>query len=315
MYILDVCASSGILKIFAFLKIILNFIFIIAPIGLIIMVSIDFAKAVISGDADAQKKSMELGFNRILYAVFLFAVPYMVSVIVTILGNMGSDYARCLELAGNPEAIAQLEKEENAKKEAKKDAKKAQLDAQTEKARIAAENKKRALTIVNDYNGSDAETIKGEGCDGVVYYENGTFYKPSSALVPTNGLLKTKGSAEAGYNKYFYANLTRFVEDAKKEGYIITPSPNEGDGAWRSYERQQYWWEYYGHDRNMAAFPGNSNHGWAIASDLKYGSDAAIEWAHNNAEKYNLKFRVPKENWHIEPLSVEINDEKAKACV
>ena len=78
MYIL-VCESSGLLKILAFLKIIMNIVFVVAPIGLIIMVSIDFAKAVISGDAEAQRKSLELGFNRILYAVLLFAVPYIVS--------------------------------------------------------------------------------------------------------------------------------------------------------------------------------------------------------------------------------------------
>ena len=315
MYVL-VCESSGLLKILAFLKIILNFVFIIAPIGLIIMVSIDFAKAVISGDAEAQKKSTELGFNRILYAVFLFAVPYMVSLFITIMGNIGSDYARCLELADDPKAIAKLEAEEKTKKEAK-------AKAEEEARQIVAENYKKQVAAKNQLKVSTV-TINADGCDGVIYYENGTFYKPSSSLVPTNGIEKTKGSAIAGYNKYFYEYLDKFVQAAKEAGHTIIPSPNEGDGAWRSYERQNYYWELYGHDRSKAAFPGTSNHGWAIASDLKFGDDIDdLYWAHDHAKEYNLRFPLCNnvrtgdcgENWHIEPLVIEVNDEKAKACV
>ena len=318
MYMLDVCSSSGILKIFAFLKIIINFIFIIVAIGLIIMVSIDFAKAIISGDADAQKKSIELGFNRILYAIFLFAVPYMVSVVVTILDNMGSDYARCLELAGDPKVIAQLEIQENNMKEAKYSAEEAARDAKKEHILEMNEKKQMAFTVENK--------SQGEGCDGVIYYENGIFYKPSSALVPKNGIDKTKGSAVYGYNKYFYDALTKFVEAAKKDGHTITPSDTEY-GAWRSYENQEHFWYCYQtgtcNNGNLAAYPGTSNHGWAIASDLSFGDTNSLYLAHDHANEYNLSFPLCNnvrtgacvENWHIEPLSIIEDDERAKACI
>lgn len=311
-----VCESSGLLKIIAFIKILIDIIFIIVPVGLIVMVSIDFSKAVISGDDGAQKKAVELGFNRIMYAAILFAVPYIVETFMTIIGDSKSDYINCLKLAGNPAEINRIESAEQVAKKAMEEAK--------ERARQAligakAEEEKDKTDVENN-----PATIKAEGCDGVVYYENGTFYKPSQTLVPKNGIPKTKGSATAGYNKYFYEYLTKFVEAAKKEGHTIIPSPNEGDGAWRSYERQQYWWEVYNHDINKAAFPGTSNHGWAIASDLKFGNmESDLYWAHDHANEYNLRFPLCQnvrtgpcgENWHIEPKSIVVNDERAKACV
>lgn len=318
MYILDVCGSSGILKIIAFIKSILDIIFIIVPIGLIVMVSIDFSRSVISGDSETAKKTLELGFNRILSAVFLFAVPYIVSVFITIIGNMGSDYATCLSLADNPAAIAELEKQEEAKKEAEKQARLNQIAHQAEQNKKMAEAKKQ---IENR-----PSTVKGEGCDGVVYYENGTFYKPSLALVPKNGVDKTKGSAAYGYNKYFYENLTKFAEAAKKEGHTVTPSTTEY-GAWRPYKLQVYFYNCMinknCNNGNLAATPGRSNHGWAIASDLSFGDTNSLYWAHDHANEYNLRFPLCNnvrtsacvENWHIEPLSVVESDERAKACV
>ena len=201
--------------------------------------------------------------------------------------------------------------------------KEAKEKAEEEARQIAMENYKKRVEAQNQVK-LNTITVKAEGCDGVVYYENGTFYKPSSSLVPKNGIAKTKGSATAGYNKYFYEYLNSFVEAAKKEGHTIIPSPNEGDGAWRSFERQQYWWEYYHHDNSKAAFPGTSNHGWAIASDLRFGNmESDLYWAHDHANEYNLRFPLCQnvrtgpcgENWHIEPLSISVNDEKAKRCL
>ena len=75
MYILDVCGSSGILKIFAFLKIILNFIFIIVPIGLIVMVSFDFAKAVTSSGDKANKEALTMLVKRLIIGIIIFLLP------------------------------------------------------------------------------------------------------------------------------------------------------------------------------------------------------------------------------------------------
>ena len=48
--VLDICKNITFLKIFMYLQILLKLIFIIVPIGLIIIISIDFAKNVLSSD-------------------------------------------------------------------------------------------------------------------------------------------------------------------------------------------------------------------------------------------------------------------------
>ena len=304
------CGPSGLLKVIYFFKLILDIVFIIIPIALIILLTIDISKAVISGDESAQKKSVSLGIKRILYAVIVFCVPYIVSLLNVVLGDLGVDYSACFYDI-NMDAIKQLETEEIAAEEAKRTARIALL----EKKRKEAEKEEADKRQVNSLS---TTVPKATGCDGYVYYENGTFYKPSNES-GLNGTSGSKGSAAAGYNKYFYSMLTKMVNDAKAVGYVITPSPNDGDGAWRSLAKQNEYYECYlsqsCNNGNLAAYPGTSRHGWGIASDLSYDTSAAIEWAHANASKYGLEFTVSSENWHIEPASQSVNDSVVKKCM
>lgn len=50
------------------------------------------------------------------------------------------------------------------------------------------------------------------------------------------------------------------------------------------------------------ASPGRSNHNSGLAADLKYASPEVKAWAHENAKKYGLDFRMGHEPWHIELL-------------
>lgn len=301
--ILSDCGGSGFLKILLFIKILINAIFTIVPIGLIIIISIDLTKAVIASDPDKMKEKANISVKRLIYAVILFSVPYIVSLFSDVVGTSEISYSYCLNNA-NIESINIIEAEEKA------------LQEQEEEAR----RQKRLQEKAED-NNSDINVIKATGCDGVIYYENGIYYKPSSALVPQNGKKNTKGSELYGYNKYFFEDLKRFIADAEKAGYTISYSTSE-NGAWRSYERQQYFYNCYTTEKcnngNLAAVPGTSNHGWGIASDLSYnGSSAAIKWAKENAGKYNLGYNVSSENWHIEPkgVNIKIDDSKVKKCL
>jgi hypothetical protein len=47
--------------------------------------------------------------------------------------------------------------------------------------------------------------------------------------------------------------------------------------------------------------PGSSNHQRGVAADLSYEEPAAEAWAHANADKYGLRFRMTHEGWHVEP--------------
>jgi hypothetical protein len=54
--------------------------------------------------------------------------------------------------------------------------------------------------------------------------------------------------------------------------------------------------------RKWVAPPGKSHHGFGTAVDLRYADEAARTWAHANAARYNLRFPMAHEPWHIEPI-------------
>ena len=54
--------------------------------------------------------------------------------------------------------------------------------------------------------------------------------------------------------------------------------------------------------RKWVAPPGKSQHNHGNAADLRYANDAARKWAHENAARFGLHFRMGNEPWHIEPI-------------
>lgn len=78
------------------------------------------SKAVISSDSEKMAKSAKIAFSRLKYAVIVFAVPWIVSTIMNLLGFLGAEYTYCLNITS--EQINALEKneEEEAKNYMKK---------------------------------------------------------------------------------------------------------------------------------------------------------------------------------------------------
>lgn len=106
-----------------------------------------------------------------------------------------------------------------------------------------------------------------------------------------------------GMSSGFESKLEKMLAALPKElaGQITINS------GFRSVERQQQLWQQalakYGsvaEARKWVAPPGNSQHNKGNAADLGYGSDAARQWAHDNASKFGLSFPLGNENWHIE---------------
>lgn len=119
------CQMPFVLQIIYFGKLLFNIVQILLPICLIIYMLIDFSKCVINGDEASQSKIVKLSFKRMLYAILIYLVPYIVSITMSIISTMVPDYNLCITNA-TPENIetfvAQyedaLEKEETKKKEA-----------------------------------------------------------------------------------------------------------------------------------------------------------------------------------------------------
>lgn len=106
---MEICVEPDFLRIIYFIKIIINVIFIIVPIGVIVMGLIDLSKSTISSNEEEQKKKSKLFLKRIISAVLVFAVPWIVNVIMGLLGKLTSNVnlADCWNYA-NSEKINDL---------------------------------------------------------------------------------------------------------------------------------------------------------------------------------------------------------------
>lgn len=112
---MEICTNPDILRIIYFIKILINAIMTVVPIGLIIFGLIDISKSTISDEDGGQKKNFKLFFKRIIYAVLIFAVVWIVNVIMNLLGGLsnGVNFTSCWTNA-NSNKIEELQKEKDA---------------------------------------------------------------------------------------------------------------------------------------------------------------------------------------------------------
>lgn len=90
-FLLETCQNPTILRVLYFASLFLDIAFVVIPIGLIIMLLVDFSKVVISGKEEDQIKTNKLVVKRIMYAVFIFVTPWMINFVMTIINKVGID--------------------------------------------------------------------------------------------------------------------------------------------------------------------------------------------------------------------------------
>ena len=94
----SICSDNKVKNIFKFLGNILNVIKILVPLGLMIFGAISFAKAMISGDDDALKKSAVGFIWKLIAAVVIFVVPTVINLIINVVdedSKSSETYAKC----------------------------------------------------------------------------------------------------------------------------------------------------------------------------------------------------------------------------
>ena len=99
-FLVETCQNPGVLRVLYFVYLLIDVLFIIVPISLIIILLIDFFKATISS-GDTAKKSAKMVGKRIISAVLVFCIPWIVNVIMGLLNSAGlqTEYLACLENA------------------------------------------------------------------------------------------------------------------------------------------------------------------------------------------------------------------------
>jgi len=112
---IPVCENPEVLKVIFFGSIIVDIVKIVIPIGLIIMAMIDFSKGVTSNNDGDNKKNLSKLIKRFVYAVLIFAVPWIVKIVIISLGDLTDDvnFTDCLKNATSEE-ISVLEAKYNS---------------------------------------------------------------------------------------------------------------------------------------------------------------------------------------------------------
>jgi len=105
-----VCGGAEVLKVIKFIWTLLDIVLFIVPMGLIVIISVDFAKNVIAGKDDAMKKNLGIAIKRIIYCLALFLVEPICGFAIGMLGNtVDVDWAKCIDIARTESDFSEYE--------------------------------------------------------------------------------------------------------------------------------------------------------------------------------------------------------------
>ena len=90
----SVC-TGGIDSVVGLAKMVIKVLQLVVPIGLIIMGTIDMAKAVIAGDEKKMKEAQKPFIKRIIAAVIVFLIPIIVNMVLSFVTTGNSDWIDC----------------------------------------------------------------------------------------------------------------------------------------------------------------------------------------------------------------------------
>lgn len=111
----SVC-TGGIASVVGLAKMVIKVLQLVVPIGLIIMGTIDMAKAVIAGDEKKMKEAQKPFIKRIIAAVIVFLIPIIVNMVLSFVTTGNSDWIDCWNSAEWNGAIDVSEDLQNGKK-------------------------------------------------------------------------------------------------------------------------------------------------------------------------------------------------------
>lgn len=191
MNVLGICSSSAVLNVIFIVKQVIMIISVVVPITLLIIVMVDFMKAVNAGDQDGLKKASDIAVKRSIACVIIFMIPTFVNVLTRVSpGN--SEYKTCMESA-TMEYISQRRAEE---KEAERLSIEAYKAANQEKADDYAESHPEN----NGNNGGNNPGTSGNG--------DSSNYKDGSTVTTNN--IVTINTTDIGCTLYYSDHSTVF---------------------------------------------------------------------------------------------------------
>lgn len=99
------CGDENLLNVLALIKQVVKYLQILIPIGLILMGTIDMGKAVIAGDEKKIKEAQKPFVKRLISAVIVFLIPFIVNLAINLVATGGNEWATCWGQAGTYKKI------------------------------------------------------------------------------------------------------------------------------------------------------------------------------------------------------------------
>ena len=93
------CGGDQVLSVIKFISEILNIILFLIPMFLIVLLTIDFGKAVISGNEEKMEQSKKIALKRVIFCVILLCIKPITRLTFTIAGNNDIKYLSCVDIA------------------------------------------------------------------------------------------------------------------------------------------------------------------------------------------------------------------------
>jgi uncharacterized membrane protein len=108
------CGGADVLRVIKFVWILLDIVLLVVPIGLILMIVLDFGKNVIAGREDEMKKGLGVAIKRIIFCVCLFLVQPFCEFVIEFVNGPDTDKAnpgalQCLNIAINEDDFSKYE--------------------------------------------------------------------------------------------------------------------------------------------------------------------------------------------------------------
>ena len=137
----DFCTTYSVLYIFSILKNVFELMCNIIPIVLIILIMIDYFKAVISNEENAIKSVTSKSAKRVLSGIIVFFVPTIVSAFMSVVNfSIAGNFTDCLLNSDNLDYYKALEEEKEKAKEKEEQAKNENTQNNIEEIKIVITN-------------------------------------------------------------------------------------------------------------------------------------------------------------------------------
>ena len=165
----DICNNLSIVAAIDFLNNLIRILCIVTPILLILFLTIDFVRAVISDDSQKMEKVKSVAIKRIVYAIVVFLVPSIVNGFMGLLGDR-TNFSACYQYATS-ENIQSLADEAEAQRKAEEAENREHRKLLEEEAKKFADLRAKAIKEQETLEES-TETKKVDGSTKNIYKNN-----------------------------------------------------------------------------------------------------------------------------------------------